>query len=332
MSYKTRENLIAALESFSHDGSYAAANRAIGAAANGTIWSWVAQAKAAKETNDRSFWFVTWRESEGWWIDFIGRARAEQCLMLDGLVRSQTALGVENICYNSVDGRPLVALAPEYAHLNQEQFDKLCDPIDGQPLDPRDRYQWADDARTVPVFQTRVEQVPASLRQKTMASVVPGWKDTQVVERTNKIALTVIAPAPWQPRAFRESAQIVDAEFEALPAPKSIEQLRAERAEILKRQAAEHLADPNRTTRPTLPTPPYTGGGRPWPDDPPEKAGTRDATGKAPEKGHPFVAPNPVGMAQAPLGPLPSYIRRRPGQPLQGIRPDGTREPMSSIK
>jgi hypothetical protein len=341
MSYKTTENLIAALESFSSEGSFAAANRAIGATSNGTIWAWVAKAKAAKEINDRSFWYLTWRETDGWWTDFILRARAEQCLMLDGLVRQQTALGVENICYNPTDGRPLVALADEYAHLSQQQFDELRDFLD-QPLDPRDRYQWTDSSRTVPVYQIRVEQVPASLRQKTMSSVVPGWRDTMQVEQTNRIAVTVIAPAPWLPKAEREQANlpgrhldVVDAEFEpvALPPPKSIDELRAERKAILLRQAEEFLNRPDRTTRPDPNHPArYDGSGRPTHNEPQERAGERDAKGEAPTASTPYVAPKPVAMATAPMGPTPSYIRRANGQPRQGVRSDGSREPMRVVK
>ena len=53
VSLMTRENLMAALESLSQNGNFAAANRAMGARSTGTIWRYLAKAKIAKEANDR---------------------------------------------------------------------------------------------------------------------------------------------------------------------------------------------------------------------------------------------------------------------------------------
>jgi hypothetical protein len=162
---------------------------------------------------------------------------------------------------------------------------------------------------------------------------VPGWKDTQIVEQTNRQTITVFAPAPWLPKAEREPPRIIDAEFEAvaLPAPKSVDELRAERRAILLREAEKHLADPARIVRPDPNHPAaYTGGGRPTFNEPQEHAGEHNANGTAPAPDAPYIAPKPSEMAQAPRGPTPSYVRRSAG-PTQGVRADGTREPVRSV-
>ena len=244
--------------------------------------------------------------------------------MMDGLVRSQNALGIESICYDPSTGRPLLALDPRYIGFDDEAMTILG-------LNPgRDRYLWNEDG--TPIYQTKVEQIPASLRQKTMAAVVPGWKDTQVIEANVRQAVTIVAPAPWVPKAQR-AEQIVEGEFKEIAPPKSVEQLRAERAELLKRAAAEHLANPNRVTRPNSP-PAYTGGGRPSFGDPVEHTAAGHDASKPSPTAAPYVAPQPQPMPAAPMAqPVPSYVRRPGfGQPVQQTRPDGSHEPMQSSR
>lgn len=326
MSFQTRENLVTILESLSHDGNFAHANRLIGAKSSGLIWRFVALAKSAKDENDRSsIWYLEWREREGWFTDHIARARAEQCASLDGLVRSQVKHGIESVVFSPSDGRPMIALAPEYEHLSQAQFDELRDPLD-LPLDPKLRYQWNDDGTAK--YLTRTDQIPASLKQKAMSATVPGWRDSVSVETNNRVSVQVMLPAPWVPKT---APQVIDAEFKELPAPKSVAELQAERVELLKRQAAEHLANPNRVTRPTAPVE-YQGSGRPTFNEPLEKIGDRPADKPMPAPApRPYVAPAPVSLPQAPMAePVPSYVRRHRDQPARQVRADGSLEPMSS--
>jgi hypothetical protein len=319
------EILIAILESLSENGAYIAAARKVGCT-NGTLWAWIAQAKKAKEENDRSFWFVEWRESAGWWIDFIARARAEQVATLDGLVRSQTANGIEVVCINPSTGYPLQALDPQWIGRDDEYMTMLgFDPA-------RDRFLWNADGSQV--YQTKLEQVPASLRAKTMSAVVPGWQERTETTVNVKPINIQFAPSPWVPKA--ERPQIVDAEFKELPAPKTVDQLKAERVEILRRQAAEHLANPDRVTkpRPDLGPVQYTGSGRPTAHEPLERAGSIPAdkpiAPKVAPVAPPRAAPAPAAMPQAPAA-IPNYIRRKPGQPQPQTRPDGSREPMTRV-
>jgi hypothetical protein len=246
--------------------------------------------------------------------------------MADGLLRSQNALGITDPVRDMSSGYKLHAR--DYAN-----FYKTDDQLLDEFLLPKHRYRWEADGVT-PIFEYETTQLPASLRAKVMASTVPSWGEHVTVEQSNKVALTIIAQAPWIPKAQRKPALDIG-ELTALPAPKTAQEqydeAREQRKALLLRQAEAHLADPNRVTKPDYP-PSFSGALGPSHSDPVEHAGSRDANGKAPAPSAPYVAPpKPVAFPAAPQGPTPSYVRRSAG-PTQGVRANGEREPVRTVK
>jgi hypothetical protein len=129
-----------------------------------TCYLWLTRSKAAQKINDTSSpFFFEWRDRQAFFHDHAKRARAENIVSIEALLRDNAKNGVEEICCDPATGRPLLALNPEFAHLTQQQFDALRDPLLDEPLDPKLRYLYHADGS--PQLQRKVSRRAASLTQ-----------------------------------------------------------------------------------------------------------------------------------------------------------------------
>jgi hypothetical protein len=319
------ENLIAICESLCVRGSWKVAAQSLksGPMAESTCYLWLTRSKRAQREGDTSSPFLfQWRDDTRWFHEHCRRARSEQILSLEGLIRDQVREGIEEVMYDPSTNRPLLALNPRYIGMSDDEIRASDFP---EP-DLAERYLWNRDAagnRTTPIFQTRTVQIPASLKQAALRAVIPAYQDNASLTINHKgrvDGVLRVAPPEYQ---FKSEANrqkyaphqppIVDASFTevptpALPAPEPVH----ERADIaaLRQQVEALKGNPDRVTRPDRPIPV---GGRRSPDDPPERVGAFPA--EAPVQSQPR-APQPQPQQSTPEPALPPYVRRDPRRAL----------------
>ena len=230
MAHLTTAALTAVCESICLRGSWAVASRLTGVAES-TLYLWLHKSKAAEKINDTaSPLHFTWRDAQGYFHEHVVRAKSECVMASVYLAMDQNRNGIEEVMYDPATGRPILALNPAYLNWSD---DELLEEL----LDPRvDRYLWnydpLTDERTTPIYQTRVTQIPASLRQKILSGLAPTvfGDRTEINHRVQGSVVHTIQPAPFVSRHA-----VIDGEFKALPS--SVEQLGDGRLDIAELRA-----------------------------------------------------------------------------------------------
>jgi hypothetical protein len=187
-------------------GAWAVAAAKIGCAES-TLFLWLTRSKRASETRDTaSPFYFEWRDRAAFFHEHAKRARAENIMSLEALVRDEARNG-----------------QTEYV---------------------RDRWLWLyNDAgeRVEPLWETRTVPQPASLRATVLRGLLPQtFGERADVNVTHRGAVVhVVEPAKYIPRAERE--HVVDAQFSEVtprlsaPEPRpDIEMLRAEAARLMR--------------------------------------------------------------------------------------------------
>ena len=232
------EALLICLESLTVRGAWATAAAKIGCAES-TLFLWLTRSKRAAETRDiASPFYFEWRDRAAFFHEHAKRARAENIMSLEALVRDEARNGQTEYVRDPSTGRKIPQLDPEFLGVSdQEMSDNFLDPV-------RDRWLWLyNDAgeRVEPLWEVKTVPQPASLRATVLRGLLPQtFGERADVNVTHRGAVVhVVEPAKYIPRAERE--QIVDAQFSEvtprLSAPElrpDIEMLRAEAARLMR--------------------------------------------------------------------------------------------------
>jgi hypothetical protein len=195
------------------------------------MFQWLAKSRAAERAKDTaSPFFLEWQDHFDYWHVHCAAARRQNLISLEALVRDQAMHGVETPMY-SPDGSPI------WQHDSAACAQWGNDVKAARDLGGLSDYPFAHTADGKRIQATRTDQVPATLRIKVLEQI-PGYQQRSEVHVTGRTEQVVRvsggAGSPALP------PQNLDAKFTQL-----IDNARAAKAE-----AAKHLADPNRVTRP----------------------------------------------------------------------------------
>ncbi len=170
----TEKNLTKVLDILVERPTWAVAMKCIGASER-TAYEWRAKSIAAQKENDRSSpFYIMWRDAFDFWHCHAGRARAENKISYEALVRDQAANGVEEPIFGP-DQKPVWKERPEYIG-RSDQFIR-----DMEILAPDDDVAWyrlEHDADGNPIQLTRRVQLPAPLRKAVLAASHPDYRET----------------------------------------------------------------------------------------------------------------------------------------------------------
>jgi hypothetical protein len=127
-------------------------------ASESLAFSWRAKCIEAQKANDTSsIFFVEWRGAYDWWINHAGRARTENIILYESVIRNQALHGIE-IPVLGPDQKPVYVEDPDLLDVSAEDLWGL--------YGRRHRYLLDDKGRPVPL--TRTEQLPAPLRLRVL--------------------------------------------------------------------------------------------------------------------------------------------------------------------
>lgn len=235
------DNLIACCESLCVRGSWAVAAAKIGCAES-TLYLWLTKSKRAQQHNEGEaspFW-LRWREHDDFWHEHVKRARKENVMALSFLVMDQCRNGIDVPLINPSTMQPVYQLDPAFLGVSDDDMrDQLLDPV-------RDRWLWNYNeagGRTTPKVVTRTEQIPASLRAKVLAGLLPQTfgERAQIDHRVQGAVVHIMEPPKYIPHSQREQqAEVIEGQFtevcDALPAPEraDIAALRAEAERLMR--------------------------------------------------------------------------------------------------
>jgi hypothetical protein len=128
-------------------------------ASESLAFSWRAKCIEAQKANDTSsIFFVEWRGAYDWWINHCGRARTENIILYESVLRNQALHGIEIPVLDPATQRPLFVEDPDLIDVSDEDLWNL--------YGRRHRYLLDDKKRPVPL--TRTEQIPAPLRLRVL--------------------------------------------------------------------------------------------------------------------------------------------------------------------
>src|ERR1700688_703859 len=118
----TTANLAKVLDTMVERPAWPAAMKSIGGSER-TAFEWRAKCLRAMKENDLSspFW-MEWRVGSGifdWWVNHVGRARTENKMAYDALVRDQAANGIEEPIFGP-DQKPIWKENPRYLHRSDD--------------------------------------------------------------------------------------------------------------------------------------------------------------------------------------------------------------------
>ena len=154
--------------------TWAVAMKCIGASER-TAYEWRAKSIAAQKENDRSSpFYIVWRDVFDFWHCHAGRARAENKISYEALVRDQAANGIEEKIYGP-DQKPVWRERPEYIG-RSDQFIRDAEIL--SPDDDPTYYRLERDEHGHPIQLTRRVQIPAPLRKAVLSASHPDYRET----------------------------------------------------------------------------------------------------------------------------------------------------------
>jgi hypothetical protein len=139
-----------------------------------TAFVWRAKSKYAERDKDTSsIFFLEWRGAYDYWHNHAGRARTENIMVYEATIRDQALNGIEHVVLGP-DQRPVYRENPNYIGRDDDyvMLSEGCGP--GEVA----RYRLLLDPITKnPIPLTKIEQIPAPLRLRTLE------QDRRYVER-----------------------------------------------------------------------------------------------------------------------------------------------------
>jgi len=222
-------------------------------AAESLAYNWLSRSKHDAEAHLEGaspFWIDIAPTGFDYWHNHMKRSRSAFIVGMEAEVRDQVRSGIVEVCYNPSDGRPLLALNPEFIGVSDAE-------MEAEFLNPAiDRYLWNRDAegkRTTPILQVKVTQAPGQLKIKALSALLPQTYGERATVDHNVMGAVVhtFQPAPFVSKQARiESGEVTEGEFV------EIQNAALERPDIaeLRARAARLQADlPNRRTVPDAP-------------------------------------------------------------------------------
>lgn len=310
MAHLTEENLIRCAEVATVRASWAVIAAHIGASEQ-TMYSWLHKSRKAEELHQtESPFFITWRDEQAYWHRIMARARRDNILSLEAIIRDEVRNGLETPIY---DGNGRVVWSVDPVAVAQYGDDKEAAEGLGGYYD----FPYLHDARGGRIQATRREHVPASLRQKVLAGLLPQtFGDKADVNVNHRGAIVhVIEPTPYHKLKAQHEAdqQVVDGQFAEVaadgkpalappPLRKDIEFLRAEAARLMRegpKNPSPALPVLDANLRPVGSTKPVNDP----PDDQPEPPRTIDP------RDHPraYMRPKAEPRPEPPHGDFPRH-------------------------
>jgi hypothetical protein len=280
MAHLTTENLLKILDRLVDRPSWKVVMRTIGASES-LAFNWRMQSiKAAKENDRSSPFFLEWRNSWDFWHAHCGRARTENIILYESVIRDQAINGVEEVVHGP-DQRVLYKEHPEYIG-RDDDYIRIAEGLDAGASVAWYRLEHDADGKPIPL--TKRTQLPAPVRLRVLE------QDQRYVHKElHDVAvsgeITVARPLQRLPGEVRPDL----ARLKQLAAMSPEERRKALGATAVPKDAAG---------RRTLPV------SAPRMDDKPDDAGHGS-------KPSPYAAPYQPPPAPEPQ-PKPSYARPNP--------------------
>jgi hypothetical protein len=127
-------------------------------ASESLAFSWRSKSiEAAKANDTSSIFFVEWRGAYDYWHNHAGRARTENVILYESVIRHQALHGIE-VPVLGPDQRPVYVEDPDLIDIDDETLWRI--------YGRRNRYLLDDKKRPVPL--TKTEQLPAPLRLRVL--------------------------------------------------------------------------------------------------------------------------------------------------------------------
>ena len=185
MSKLTTKNLIRVLETLREVPQWSKAMKIACNASEGTAFNWRAQSMKAERQGDRSsiFW-LHWRECDDFWHNFCSRARSENVMSIEGLLRTQLISGVEKQVLHPVTMQPVYLIDPELEHIPMEDVRNL--------FGRDDKYLRDEHGKLIPVM--RREELPSNIKAMILR-LHPGYEE-RVEHNVNVSGEIVHSKAP----------------------------------------------------------------------------------------------------------------------------------------
>lgn len=164
MAHLTTANLIKLLEVLIDRPSWKVAMRSIGASEQ-LAFKWRAQSiRAAKDDDRSSPFFLEWRNAWDYWHNHAGRARAENVILYESVLRDQALNGVEEVVHGP-DQRVLYRERSEYIG-RDDDYIRIAEGLDaGANVG---WYRLEHDERGHPIPLTKRSQIAAPLRLRIL--------------------------------------------------------------------------------------------------------------------------------------------------------------------
>ncbi len=138
--------------------------RTIGASES-LAFNWRAQSmKAARDSDRSSPFFLEWRGSYDFWHCHAGRARTENIILYEAVIRDQALNEVEEVVHGP-DQRVLYCERPEFVG-RDDDYVRLVEGLDAGANVAWYRLEHDADGKPIPL--TKRTQLPATLRQKVL--------------------------------------------------------------------------------------------------------------------------------------------------------------------
>jgi hypothetical protein len=169
----SEKNLLKILDLLVGRPTWAVAMRSIGAAER-QAYEWRAKSMAAEKANDKSSpFYLIWRGAGDFWHNHAGRARSEQIISYEAIIRDQAANGVEEVVHGP-DQKILYRERPEYIG-RDDDYIRIVEGLDAGADVKWYRLEHDDKGHPIPL--TKRTQLPAPLRKAVLAQD-PRYKET----------------------------------------------------------------------------------------------------------------------------------------------------------
>jgi hypothetical protein len=233
MTHLSTETLELILETLVTSPRWSSAAAAAGIS-EPTAFNWLARSRAAARAGDTaSPFYLRWREVDDYWHVHCGRARRENIIAIEGVIRDQIQHGVREPLFDAA-GNPVWMQ-------DAEAVARWGDQIEGaRAIDGLNDYPYAHDERGRRIQAFKVSQLPATTRNKAL-ELISEYRPSSTVNVNAKVSSssTVMHVGPRTPP--RE-----------LPAP-TAPQIDPDKAAAMRAAFAPELAklnDPSRRTAP----------------------------------------------------------------------------------
>jgi hypothetical protein len=249
MTLLCADALTTVLDALAQRSSWKLAAESVGGT-EALMFQWLSKSRLAADRKDvASPFMTTWQDRTDWWHSLARSARAQSLIRLDGLVRSQCADGILELMFDG-SGAPVWATDPKIASDAMSMEDWEWEATYGS-RNRSDVFQ--RDATGALVQQQKLTQVPAVLKIKALEQISSYRPTTNLnVHQRSESVVRITGDANSPAIAQRQLPQSIQQQLDTIVAQK-------------KAEAALHLADPSRVTKPSHPVA-TNGAPTHWPD------------------------------------------------------------------